>query len=142
MKKLFAIIAIFMLLGTISVSAVPVLIEKKPVAMGSGSFVGEIGNMKSGEWKKWGDLSGTYEQKNLFYKFVGRWEITNGNLTSNGTMRGIFGKHILIGKITIAESGKNAPIIGFIGFNETKLIFKGRFMSIVGPALNFKGTYQ
>lgn len=142
MKKLLAIISILMLLATISVSAIPVLIEKKPVTTGSGTYSGEIGDIKSKEWIKVGELSGTYEQKNKFYKFEGNWKITEGDYAgSTGTMQGFFGKHILLGKITITESGKKAPIIGFIGFNETALTFKGRFMSIVGPALYFKGTY-
>ena len=143
MKKLLAVIAIFILLGTISVSATTVLIQKKHVTTESGSFTGEIGNIESKEWKKVGELSGTYGKKNKFYKFEGNWEITEGKLAgSTGTMLGGFGKNILIGKITITESGKKAPIIGFIGFNETIQIFKGRFMSIVGPALYFKVTYQ
>ena len=143
MKKLLAVIAIFILLGTISVTATPILIENKSFTTGDRTYTGEIGYIESKEWKKVGELSGTYEKKNKFYKFEGNWEITEGKLAgSTGTMLGGFGKDILIGKITITESGKKAPIIGFINFNETTQIFKGRFMSVVGPALYFKGNYQ
>ena len=142
MKKLLAIIIIFILFGTVSASAISVLGEKKSVTNGSGNYSGEIGDFKSKEWFKIGELSGTYEQKNKFYRFDGSWEIIKGQYAgSTGTMQGIFGKHILYGKIIISESGKKAPIIGFIGFNETVKTFKGRFMSVVGPALYFKGTY-
>ena len=143
MKKLIAIISILLMVGAISASANTVLIKNKPVTLDSGSFTGEIGYPQAQEWVKVGELSGTYEQKTKFYRFVGDWEITEGDYAgSTGTMIGGFGKHILIGKITITESGKKAPIIGFIGFNETASTFFGRFMSVVGPALYFKGTYQ
>jgi len=143
MKKLFAILAIFILIGTISATSAPAIILKTPVTGETSTFTGEIGYPKSGEWNKVGELSGTYEQKNKYYKFEGNWEITEGQYAgSTGTMQGVFGKHILYGKIIISESGKKAPIIGFIGFNESALKFGGRFMSVIGPALYFKGTYQ
>jgi hypothetical protein len=142
MKKILVLLALFILLGTISATAVT--IEERqttPKPAQTGTFTGEVGYQKDGEWNKVGDLSGTYEQKNRFYKFNGNWEITVGEKTGSGTMVGIFGKHILYGRITISESGKKAPIIGFIGVNQTSQQFIGRAMSIVGPALYFKGTY-
>ena len=143
MKKLLAIFAIFMFIGTISVSANTVLIKNKPVTLDKGSFTGEIGYPENKEWVKIGELSGTYTQKNKIYKFEGAWEITEGKLAGlSGSIVGFFGKNILIGKITITESGKKAPIVGFIGFDKTNQTFKSRFMSIDGPIFYSKGTYQ
>ena len=142
MRKILVVLALFILLGTISATAVTIEdTQTTPKPAQTGTFTGEIGYKKDGEWNKVGDLSGTYEQKNKFYRFEGTWEITVGEKTGSGTMTGIFGKHILYGKITITESGKKAPIIGFIGFNTETQEFTGRAMSIVGPALYFKGTY-
>ena len=56
-------------------------------------------------------------------------------------MQGGFGRNILLGRITLGDSGRQAPIIGFIGFRPGSGEFGGRFMSIVGPALYFKGTF-
>ena len=142
MKKLLAIFVIFVFLGTVSVSAVSTISTEKKITK-TGTFKGEIGYSESSEWKKVGELSGTYAQKNKYHAFTGDWEITVGQYAgTTGTMKGIFAKNILYGKITISESGKQAPIIGFIGFKKDTAQFGGRFMSVVGPALYFKGTYQ
>jgi len=52
------------------------------------------------------------------------------------------GKYALTLSASDPETGKKAPIIGFIFFKEETKEFGGRFMSLVGPALYFKGTYQ
>lgn len=147
MKKLLAILAVLVLFATMSVTALPTTIEERqttPTPAQTGSFNGEIGYPASGEWTKVGEISGTYEQKNKFYKFEGNWEITEGDYAgTTGIMKGFFGKNILLGRITINnEKQQKLPIIGFIGFNESSQQFVGRFMSVVGPALYFKGTYQ
>jgi hypothetical protein len=59
-----------------------------------------------------------------------------------GTMQGAFGRNILLGRITFSESERQAPIIGFVGFRPDEGEFFGRFMSVIGPALYFKGIYQ
>jgi hypothetical protein len=143
MKKLLSILAIFILLGTIFAIAVPAFVLKTPIKSSIGTFSGEIGYIKSKEWYTVGLLSGTFQQKNKFYRFNGTWEIIEGNYSgTTGTVFGFFGKNLLLGKITLDESGKKAPIIGFIGFNQSALKFGGRFISVIGPALYFKGTYQ
>jgi len=141
MKRLLPFFVIFILLATISASATTnIQIEEKTTA--AGTFTGEIGFLRSTEWNKAGEISGTYTQRNRFLGFNGNWEITTGNLTgTTGTMQGGFGRNILIGRITISNSGRQAPIIGFIGFRPDSGEFGGRFMSIVGPALYFKGTF-
>lgn len=146
MKKLLAIFAIFVLLGTMSATALPITIEKTekaPLAGETGTFEGEIGYRKEGEWHKVGEISGTYELKNRFGIIDGEWEITEGeHAGETGTIKAIFGKFVLVGRLTIDETGKKAPILGFIGFKEETQEFGGRFMSIIGPALYFKGTYE
>ena len=141
MKKLLSIFVIFLFIATISASATSkIIIEEKPTA--AGTFTGEIGYSRSREWNKVGELSGTYTQRNRFYGFNGNWEITTGDLTgTTGTMQGGFGRNILLGRITLTDSGRQAPIIGFIGFRPDSGEFGGRFMSIIGPALYFKGTF-
>ena len=127
--------------AVISVSATTnISIEKKPT--NAGTFTGEIGFLRSREWNKAGEISGTYTQRNRFQSFNGDWEITTGDYTgTRGTMQGGFGRNILLGRITLGDSGKQAPIIGFIRFNQDTGEFGGRFMSVIGPALYFKGTF-
>lgn len=141
MKKLLPIFVIFILLATITASATSaILIEEKPTT--TGTFTGEIGYLRSREWNKAGEISGTYTQRNRFYNFNGDWEITTGqNTGTEGTMQGAFGRNILLGRITFSDSGRQAPIIGFIGFRQDTGEFGGRFMSVIGPALYFKGNY-
>ncbi len=147
MKKLFAILLMFILIGTISATAIPLSVQKtvqKPIPTKSetGTFEGEIGYIKDGEWNAVGELSGTYKLRARFGTINGQWIITQRD--QSGTLRAIFGRNlnIILGRIKIDETGKIAPIIGFIGFREETNEFGGRFMSIIGPALYFKGTYQ
>jgi len=143
MKKLLAILSIIIFLGTISATAIPVSVHKllKPTTAGdTGTFEGEIGYIQKKEWISVGEISGTYELKTRVGIIDGEWIITDKDMS--GTMKIIFAKRIFIGRITIDETGKKAPIIGFIGFKEETKQFGGRFMSIIGPALYFKGTYQ
>jgi hypothetical protein len=142
MKKSLSIFVIFILLATISISATSnISVEEKPST--AGIFTGEIGYLRSREWNKVGEISGTYGQRNRFYNFNGNWEITMGQYAgTKGTMKGAFGRNILLGRITFSESGRQAPIIGFIGFRPDTGEFGGRFMSVIGPALYFRGTYQ
>ena len=146
MKKLLAIFAIFVLLGTTLATALPITIEKTektPLAGETGTFEGEIGHLQGGEWNAIGEISGTYELRNRFGIIDGEWEIIVGEQAgTTGILRVLFGRFILIGRITIDETGRKAPIIGFIFFEEETKKFGGRFMSLVGPALYFKGTYQ
>ena len=143
MKKLLSIFVIFLFMATITVSATSnIQVEEKPSTT-AGTFTGEIGYFRSSrEWNKAGDISGTYSQRNRYYSFNGNWEITTGDYTgTTGTIQGGFGRNILLGRITLGDSGRQAPIIGFIRFNQDTGEFAGRFMSIVGPALYFKGTF-
>jgi len=141
MKKSLSIFIIFILLATISISATSAItIEEKPTT--TGTFTGEIGYLRSRELNKVGEISGTYEQRNRVYTFYGDWEMTTGQYAgTKGTMKGAFGKNILLGRITFSESSRQAPIIGFIDFRRDTREFGGRFMSIIGPALYFKGTF-
>jgi hypothetical protein len=105
----------------------------------NGTFDGSIGFRRQGNWTSIGTINGNYVLQNRFGRFNGEWSIQRQNESKTGIMRGRFGKHLLIGRITIDDTNRTLPIIGFIGFrNET---FFGRFMSLVGPALYFKGTY-
>ncbi len=143
MKKIL-ILAICVLFASMSIAtAMPfssVAKTQTPAILAqSGTFDGSIGYKAQGNWTEVGTLTGTYEQRARGYRFDGTWAIEGQNQTWTGTMRGVFGRHILIGRVTIEGRDRNVPIIGFIGFKEGN--FAGRFMAPVGPALYFKGTY-
>ncbi len=143
MKKLFAILSIIIFLGTISATAIPISVHKlieTTDAGETGTFEGEIGYIQKKEWISIGEISGTYELKTRVGIIDGEWILTDKGIS--GTMKVLFTKRFLIGRITIDETGKKAPIIGFIGFKEETKQFGGRFMSLIGPAPYFQGTYQ
>ena len=143
MKKLLAIMSLFIILGAMSGTGISITQHKiLPITASNetGTFDGEIGYLRDKEWVSVGDISGTYELKARAGIINGQWNIPEKDVS--GTMRVIFAKHFLIGRVTFDETGKRAPIVGFIGFKEEIKEFGGRFMSIVGPALYFKGTYQ
>jgi hypothetical protein len=143
MKKLLAIVIILIFFGTISASAISLseqVFKPRPKENKTGTFEGEIGYPREGEWNAVGELSGTFQQRNRVSVIDGQWILTERE--ASGTVKAIFRSRILIGRITIDGAERRAPIIGFIFFREETQEFGGRFMSIIGPALYFKGTYQ
>jgi hypothetical protein len=146
MKKILVIFTILVLFGTMSASALPITIdkpEKTPITRETGNFEGEIGHKREGEWNAVGEISGTYQTRNRYIRFRGQWEITEGqHAGTTGTIVGFSQRNFIIGRITIDETGRTAPIVGFIRINGETKVFGGRFMSIIGPALYFKGTYR
>jgi len=86
-------------------------------------------------------FGGYFKNRNRGGFFAGIW--SNEDENKQGEVRGIFGKHIIIGKI-INDQG-SLPFIGFIKFNnndDTEFDFIGRAMSIIGPAPYFVGTFS
>ena len=146
MKKYLVIFAIFIMFGTMSATALPIMIEKPETRLldgETGTLIGEIGYQIEGEWNKVGEISGTYELRKRIGIINGEWEIIEGeHAGETGTIDAIFGKIFLFGRITIHETGNKAPIVGFLFIKEDTHEFGGRFMSLIGPALYFKGTYQ
>ena len=144
MKKIL-IMAICVLFASVSIAtAMPLSFVAKTqtptILVQTGTFDGTIGyQAQGGGWTAVGTLTGTYEQSARGYRFDGTWTIQKQDQTLTGTMKGVFGKHILVGRITADANGKSLPIVGFIGFKEDN--FGGRFMAPVGPALYFRGTY-
>jgi hypothetical protein len=143
MKKIL-IIVIFVLFASISITtAIPLSSIAKTqtptILAQTGTFDGTIGYRAQGNWTAVGILTGTYEQRARGYKFDGSWTVQGQNKTLTGTMKGVFGKHVLFGRITVEGRDRVLPIVGFITFKEGN--FGGRFMAPVGPALYFKGTY-
>jgi hypothetical protein len=145
MKKIF-ILALCLILTSTSIVTATTLSSiantkmQTPIVLNqTGTFEGSIGFRAKGNWTEVGILDGTYDFRNRFGRFDGEWSIQLKNKSATGTMKGRFGKHILIGRITIEGKERAMPIIGFLGFrNET---FFGRFMPLIGPALYFKGEY-
>jgi hypothetical protein len=146
MKKIQALLTLFILLGTISATAVPLSVEKTittPVTSETGTYEGEIGYKRSGEWNAVGEISGTYNTRNRFIKFNGQWEITEGQYAGiTGTMRGFIVKRYIFFRAAKDGSDRSLPFVGFFEYREETKEFGGRFMSTIGPALYFKGTYQ
>jgi len=143
MRKLLVIFAIFVLLvSMLMVTAVQLRIQDTNVLDPDGSFSGYIGIPKQPDPIIMGNISGVYKLRNRGGGFNASWDIDFKNYSGTGTVRGFFGKHILLGKLSVEGYNKTLPIIGFIGFDTENQTFKGRAMSYIGPALYFWGTYE
>jgi hypothetical protein len=75
-------------------------------------------------------------------RFKGYWNITSGAYAgTKGTVFGIGGMHIQIGRITFDRASKILPFISNLAF--TKSIFAGDFILFFGPSLYVGyGNYQ
>ena len=141
MVKKIAIISLCLLLGVSIAAAAPTLTQQiiQTTTLNlTGEFDGNIGyKLPDQNATIVGRISGNYEIRNRGGLFIGDWVTEN----RTGTFRGVFGKNILIGKITILVNGteKILPIVGFYGGQNGQFI--GRFMAPVGPALYFWGNY-
>jgi hypothetical protein len=141
MKKIAILSLCLLFIGVSIAAAAPGLTQQvtqtTPLAS-SGTFEGNIGYKRPGQNATIvGTFNGTYEARIRGYRFIGDWETEN----NTGTMRGAFGRHLLIGKVSTLVNGtqRSLPIVGFIRHNET--MFIGRFMAPVGPALYFWGYH-
>ena len=143
MRNFLAAFAICVLLVGISIaSAVQTNTEEVKVLAADGSFSGYIGFPKKQDPIILGNISGVYKLGKRGGAFNATWDIEFKNVSGSGTIRGVFGKHILLGKLSAEGYNKTLPIIGFIGFDKNNQTFIGRAMSVVGPALYFWGNYQ
>ncbi len=142
MRKLLAISAILIFLMSISIITAKPILKDAKVIDPDGSFSGYIGIPKQQDPIIMGNISGVYKLRNRVGGFNASWDIDFKNYSGTGTIRGIFGRHILLGKLSAEGFNRTLPIIGFIGFNTENQTFKGRAMSIIGPALYFWGTYE
>ena len=140
MKKIL-ILAVCLILASIPAitAATAPRTQTQPILAPTGSFAGTIGYKNSGgNWTAVGTINGTYTLRTHGGRFTGNWSITLQNTSASGTMRGAFLKPFFIGRAAITD-GRHAPIVGFLfSRNDT---FAGRFMSVAGPALYFKGTF-
>jgi hypothetical protein len=138
MKKIMILIIGILLMATSVVTATSYTVLKEKTITGNGTFDANIGPRPNGN-QTIGTITGTYELRNRGGRFTGDWEVSAQNKSASGTIRGFFGKHFILGKITISQTNRSLPIIGFLVIrNET---FLGRFMAPVGPALYFWGTH-
>jgi hypothetical protein len=139
MMKKIAIISLCLLLGVSIAAAAPGVRQQQTTSLTTtGTFSGDITYQRPGpDATIVGTISGTYEMGNRSGRFTGDWATEN----KTGTFRGGFGRHILLGRISMMVDGteKSLPIIGFIGAKDG--VFVGRAMSLIGPALYFKGNY-
>jgi hypothetical protein len=137
-KKKLAILSIFFVMSVSIVVAAPSLIQQPTTLNLGGTFDGNIGYKRQNQDPTVvGTILGSYEIRNRGGIFTGNWVTEN----RTGTFRGIFAKHIIIGKITSLINGtdRSLPIVGFYGGRDGQFI--GRFMAPVGPALYFWGNY-
>ena len=141
MKKKLSMVSLCLLIGVSIAAATPRIPQQTTetiVLDSTGTFDGNIGYKRQDQNATIvGTISGTYEIRNRGGLFIG--DLVTENRT--GTFRGVFGRNILIGKITILVNGteKVLPIVGFYGGRNGQFI--GRFMAPVGPALYFWGNY-
>jgi hypothetical protein len=142
MKKLLIICAIFIMLASTSIVTAVQPIKDARVIDPDGSFSGYIGVPKQPDPIIVGNISGIYKIGNRGGGFNAIWDIDYQNRSGSGTVRGFFGKHILLGKLSVEGYNKTLRIIGFIGFDKVNHTFIGRAMSFIGPALYFWGTYE
>lgn len=141
MVKKIAIISACLLFG-VSISAAATGLTQQIIYSTSfaptGSFDGNIGyRLPDRNATIVGTISGAYEIRDRGGIFTGNFITEN----RTGTFRGVFGRNILIGKITTSLDGtdKSLPIVGFYGGRNGQFI--GRFMAPVGPALYFWGNF-
>jgi hypothetical protein len=141
MKKIMTISLCLLFLGVSIAAAAPGLTQqttqKMPLAT-TGFFEGNVGYKRQGQNATIvGTITGTYELRNRGGRFTGDWATEN----RTGTFRGGFGRHILLGRISLMVNGteRTLPILGFIRIQDDG--FLGRFMAPIGPALYFWGTY-
>jgi len=141
MKKIVIISLCLLFVGTSLAIATPEISQQilQPVDLATaGTFFGNLSIQRPGPNATIvGTVSGTYGLQNRFGQFNGTWNIAN----KTGTVHGRFGRHIVIGKLSVMVNGtqKSLPVIGFLAAKNG--MFVGRAMSLVGPAVYFKGTY-
>jgi len=104
----------------------------------TGTFEGSLGPRPHGNTTV-GTLSGTYELRARGGRFTGDWNITFQNKSASGTMKGVFARHFIFGRILVSETNKRIPIVGFLRANNETIV--GRVMAPVGPVLYYWGTY-
>ena len=141
MKKIAIVFVCLMFVGISVAAAAPTLTKQATQTAQldpTGIFSGNITYQRPGPNATIvGTISGNYTLRNRGGQFNGEWNTDN----NTGTFRGRFGRHIILGRISMMVNGteKSLPIIGFIGAKDG--VFIGRGMSLIGPALYFKGTY-
>ena len=142
MKKIVVIIIGILVLGMSVIATIPSFavqnLNNRTATATTGSFEGSMGPRPHGN-KTVGSFSGTYELRSRGGRFTGDWNLSFQNKSASGTMKGMFARHFMFGRITITETNKKAPIVGFLRANNET--FAGRVMAPVGPALYFWGTY-
>ncbi|DAC72908.1 MAG TPA: hypothetical protein DSN98_02800 [Thermoplasmata archaeon] len=140
MKKIMTISLCLLFIGVSIAAAAPGLTQQTTQTMPlvpTGTFSGVVSPRRGPNATVVGTISGNYTLRNRGGRFTGDWATEN----RTGTIRGGFGKHILIGRISILVNGteKSLPIVGFIKAQDGQ--FVGRFMAPVGPALYFWGDF-
>ena len=142
MKKLIIItigvLLISVPLATVIPSSIVKNLQNATATTLTGSFEGSIGKRPHGN-QTVGNISGTYAARNRGGRFNGEWQISIQNTSKSGTMRGVFIRIFIFGRISIDGVNRTIPIVGFIKITDGT--FVGRFMAPVGPALYFWGTY-
>lgn len=141
MKKIAILSLCLLFLGASLVTAAPGLTQQTIPIMPldpTGTFEGNIGYKRPNENATiLGTMNGNYTIRNRGGRFNGDWQTEN----RTGILRGFFGRHLLIGRISMMINGteRRLPIIGFLRAQNNT--FLGRFMAPIGPALYFWGTY-
>lgn len=141
MKRICVMLLGVLMIGISMASAIPSFAVQDlhhDIALATaGSFEGSLGPRLNGN-KTVGTFSGTYELRARGGRFTGDWNLSFQNKSATGTMKGIFTRHFIFGRLTITETNKRAPIVGFLRINNETIV--GRVMAPVGPALYYWGS--
>ena len=137
MKKIAIISLCLLLLGVSIAAATPAIKQQQTTTLDiTGTFSGNLTYQRPGPNATIvGTIAGNYTLKNRGGLFNGEWNTVN----NTGTFRGRFVRFIFLGRIMVNGTERALPIIGFIVAKDGGFI--GRGMSLIGPALYFKGTY-
>ncbi|PNX48666.1 MAG: hypothetical protein BV459_01925 [Thermoplasmata archaeon M11B2D] len=142
MRKITTIGMCFVFLGVSIASAAADLTQQHPQCLTidpTGTFQGNIGIPEHQGQNETivGTINGSYWLRVRGGRFTSDWQTDN----RTGTIRGVFGRHLLVGRIStmVNDTERSLPIVGFLKAQNYSFI--GRFMAPVGPALYFWGTY-
>jgi hypothetical protein len=139
MKKIAIIFVCLLFLGVSMAAAAPEMRQQQTTTLDpTGTFCANITYQRPGPNATIiGTITGGYTLRNRGGQFNGEWNTVN----NTGTFRGRFGRHMFLARISMMVNGteRSLPMIGIIGARDGVLI--GRGMSLIGPALYFKGTY-
>ncbi len=141
MKKIAIVSLCLLFVGALLAAAAPGIRPQvlQPIEIAAtGTFFGNVTVQRPGPNATIiGTIAGNYTAQNNRGRFNGTWTTVN----HTGILQGRFGRHHIMGRISMMVNGtlKSLRFVGYLFIRNGT--FVGRAMSIVGPAVYFKGRY-